>query len=194
MPGTTRRETTASCRSPVASRRCCFARMVVRRRPPASRWIPPCSSGPAAALRTSTSTTVAAPGTVAPTATASTSSGAWSMSVIAWRARGIWSTAVQVDPDRLFIHGGSAGGYVVLCAMTFHDVFQAGASLFGIADLEALFAHGGTQVRVPLRRAAAEGSGYVRPLARALHRSGARRGAAPAGARRPGRAARTRRR
>jgi dipeptidyl aminopeptidase/acylaminoacyl peptidase len=44
------------------------------------------------------------------------------------------------DPDRLFIHGGSAGGYAVLCAMTFHDVFQAGASLFGISDLEALFA------------------------------------------------------
>ncbi len=46
----------------------------------------------------------------------------------------------EVDPDRLFIHGGSAGGYVVLCSMTFHDVFQAGASLYGIADLEALFA------------------------------------------------------
>jgi dipeptidyl aminopeptidase/acylaminoacyl peptidase len=46
----------------------------------------------------------------------------------------------EADPDRLFIHGGSAGGYVVLCAMTFHDLFQAGASLFGIADLEALFA------------------------------------------------------
>ena len=45
-----------------------------------------------------------------------------------------------VDPHRLFIHGGSAGGYIVLCAMTFHDVFQAGASLFGIADLEVLFA------------------------------------------------------
>lgn len=47
------------------------------------------------------------------------------------------------DPLRLFVNGGSAGGYVVLCAMTFHDVFQAGASLFGIADLEALFAQDG---------------------------------------------------
>lgn len=46
----------------------------------------------------------------------------------------------DADPERLFIDGGSAGGYVVLCAMTFHDVFQAGASLYGIADLEALFA------------------------------------------------------
>jgi dipeptidyl aminopeptidase/acylaminoacyl peptidase len=45
----------------------------------------------------------------------------------------------DVDPHRLFIHGGSAGGYIVLCAMTFHDIFQAGASLFGIADLEVLF-------------------------------------------------------
>jgi len=46
----------------------------------------------------------------------------------------------DVDGDRLFIHGGSAGGYIVLCAMTFHDVFSAGASLFGIADVEALLA------------------------------------------------------
>jgi dipeptidyl aminopeptidase/acylaminoacyl peptidase len=44
-----------------------------------------------------------------------------------------------VDSERLFIHGGSAGGYVVLCAMAFHDVFRAGASLFGIADVEVLF-------------------------------------------------------
>ena len=53
-------------------------------------------------------------------------------------ARHLASTGV-VDPNRLFIHGGSAGGYVVLCAMAFHDVFQAGASLFGIADVEVLF-------------------------------------------------------
>ena len=45
----------------------------------------------------------------------------------------------DVDPDRLFIHGGSAGGYIVLCAMVFHDTFSAGTSLFGIADLEVLF-------------------------------------------------------
>ena len=44
------------------------------------------------------------------------------------------------DVERLFIHGGSAGGYITLCAMTFHDLFSAGASLFGIADLEALLA------------------------------------------------------
>ena len=47
----------------------------------------------------------------------------------------------EVDGERLFIKGGSAGGYVVLCAMAFHDVFAAGASLYGIGDLESLFAH-----------------------------------------------------
>ena len=46
----------------------------------------------------------------------------------------------DVDGDRLFIDGGSAGGYVVLCAMTFHDVFAAGASRYGIGDLQLLFA------------------------------------------------------
>ena len=36
------------------------------------------------------------------------------------------------------ISGGSAGGYTALCALTFHDVFRAGASHYGISDLEAL--------------------------------------------------------
>ena len=42
------------------------------------------------------------------------------------------------DADHLFIKGGSAGGYTTLCAVTFHDVFSAGASRYGIGDLEAL--------------------------------------------------------
>jgi dipeptidyl aminopeptidase/acylaminoacyl peptidase len=42
------------------------------------------------------------------------------------------------DPERLAIRGGSAGGYTTLCALTFHDVFAAGASYFGVADVEAL--------------------------------------------------------
>lgn len=41
-----------------------------------------------------------------------------------------------VDGDRLVIHGGSAGGYTTLCALTFRDVFKAGASYYGISDLE----------------------------------------------------------
>lgn len=44
----------------------------------------------------------------------------------------------DADPDRLIIRGGSAGGYTTLCALTFRDVFAAGASHYGIADLEAL--------------------------------------------------------
>ena len=44
----------------------------------------------------------------------------------------------DVDPQRLAIRGGSAGGYSVLCALAFHDIFSAGVSRYGIADLEAL--------------------------------------------------------
>ncbi len=43
----------------------------------------------------------------------------------------------EVDGDRLIIAGGSAGGYTTLCALTFRNVFQAGASYFGLSDLEA---------------------------------------------------------
>lgn len=45
-------------------------------------------------------------------------------------------TQGKVDGDRLAIRGGSAGGYTTLCALTFRDVFKAGASYFGIGDLE----------------------------------------------------------
>lgn len=41
-----------------------------------------------------------------------------------------------VDAERLAIRGGSAGGYTTLCALTFRDTFKAGASHFGIGDLE----------------------------------------------------------
>ena len=40
-----------------------------------------------------------------------------------------------VDPRRLAIDGGSAGGYTTLNALTFTDVFKAGASYYGISDL-----------------------------------------------------------
>ena len=42
-----------------------------------------------------------------------------------------------VDGNRLMITGGSAGGYTTLCALTFRDTFKAGASYFGLSDLEA---------------------------------------------------------
>ena len=44
----------------------------------------------------------------------------------------------EVDGNRLMIDGGSAGGYTTLCALTFRDDFKAGASHYGVSDLEAL--------------------------------------------------------
>jgi dipeptidyl aminopeptidase/acylaminoacyl peptidase len=44
----------------------------------------------------------------------------------------------RVDPERLCIRGGSAGGYTTLAALAFRDTFAAGASHYGVADLEAL--------------------------------------------------------
>lgn len=47
--------------------------------------------------------------------------------------------AGRADERRLAIRGGSAGGYTVLVALTRHpEVFTAGASYYGISDLEAL--------------------------------------------------------
>jgi dipeptidyl aminopeptidase/acylaminoacyl peptidase len=44
----------------------------------------------------------------------------------------------RVDPERMAIRGGSAGGFTVLAALTRSDLFKAGASLYGIADLTLL--------------------------------------------------------
>jgi dipeptidyl aminopeptidase/acylaminoacyl peptidase len=46
--------------------------------------------------------------------------------------------AGKADPDRLAIRGGSAGGYTTLAALTFHTTFKAGASYYGISDIEVL--------------------------------------------------------
>lgn len=42
------------------------------------------------------------------------------------------------DGERLMISGGSAGGYTTLCALVFRDTFKAGASHYGVSDVEAL--------------------------------------------------------
>ena len=49
----------------------------------------------------------------------------------------------DADPARIAVEGGSAGGYTTLNALTRHRFFAAGASYFGLADLE-VFATGGT--------------------------------------------------
>ena len=45
----------------------------------------------------------------------------------------------KADAGRAVIRGGSAGGYTTLAALTFHpEVFKAGASYYGVSDLEVL--------------------------------------------------------
>ena len=41
-----------------------------------------------------------------------------------------------VDPRRIFVRGGSAGGYTVLLSLTKRDFYSAGSSQYGIGDLE----------------------------------------------------------
>jgi dipeptidyl aminopeptidase/acylaminoacyl peptidase len=43
-----------------------------------------------------------------------------------------------VDRSKMVIRGGSAGGFTVLSCLAFGDVFAAGASLYGVADLTLL--------------------------------------------------------
>lgn len=44
----------------------------------------------------------------------------------------------RVDSDRMAVRGGSAGGFVVLAALAFHDDMAAGVSYYGVADLARL--------------------------------------------------------
>ena len=44
----------------------------------------------------------------------------------------------RADRRRLAIRGGSAGGFTTLAALVFHRVFSAGASYYGVSDLEVL--------------------------------------------------------
>ena len=53
--------------------------------------------------------------------------------VVAWLAG-----QGRVDGRRAVIRGGSAGGFTTLAALAFTDTFAAGASHFGVADLELL--------------------------------------------------------
>jgi dipeptidyl aminopeptidase/acylaminoacyl peptidase len=66
--------------------------------------------------------------------------GAWGIADVQDTQHAIGYLAEQkmIDPQRCLIRGGSAGGYTVLSALTFTNTFQAGASLYGIGDLETL--------------------------------------------------------
>ena len=44
----------------------------------------------------------------------------------------------DVDPQRLAIKGGSAGGFTTLCALSSSNIFAAGISRYGVADLASL--------------------------------------------------------
>lgn len=43
-----------------------------------------------------------------------------------------------IDPDNVFIRGGSAGGYTTLCALVYSEHFKGGASYYGVSDPVAL--------------------------------------------------------
>ncbi|GLI71395.1 hypothetical protein VaNZ11_016593 [Volvox africanus] len=47
----------------------------------------------------------------------------------------------RVDPRRICISGGSAGGFTTLACLAFRKTFSAGASLYGVADLKLLADH-----------------------------------------------------
>ena len=66
--------------------------------------------------------------------------GAWGIVDVDDCVNAAWFLAARgdADPERLAIDGGSAGGYTTLAALTFRDVFKAGASYYGVSDLEAL--------------------------------------------------------
>jgi dipeptidyl aminopeptidase/acylaminoacyl peptidase len=67
-------------------------------------------------------------------------SGSWGVSDVEDCAAVVGWLAGQgrVDGGRAVIRGGSAGGFTTLAALAFTDVFAAGASHFGVADLEVL--------------------------------------------------------
>ena len=66
--------------------------------------------------------------------------GQWGVVDVNDCARAARHAAAQgwVDPERLAIRGGSAGGFTTLACLAFTDVFKAGASHYGVSDLEAL--------------------------------------------------------
>ncbi len=80
----------------------------------------------------------ARPATAAPTGCCSTSEwGVVDVEDCIAAARHL-ADAGEVDPKRLSIAGGSAGGYTTLLALALSDVFAAGTSAYGVTDLVTL--------------------------------------------------------
>src|SRR5699024_6569191 len=68
--------------------------------------------------------------------------GAWGVAEVADCVHGVAWLHEQdlIDRDRVLISGSSAGGYTVLSVLTFTNLAAAGASYYGIGDLNALLA------------------------------------------------------
>ncbi|MDO5048418.1 MAG: S9 family peptidase [Actinomycetaceae bacterium] len=66
--------------------------------------------------------------------------GNWGVMDVNDAADGVSYLAKQgkIDSERVAIRGGSAGGFTTLAALATSDVFTAGTSLYGIADLKIL--------------------------------------------------------
>ena len=66
--------------------------------------------------------------------------GTWGVTDVDDCANGALHLAAEglADGARCVITGGSAGGYTTLAALTFRDIFKAGASHYGVSDLGAL--------------------------------------------------------
>ena len=66
--------------------------------------------------------------------------GQWGIVDVEDCAAGVRFLALEgrVDANRVAIRGGSAGGYTTLAALVFADVFKAGASHYGVGDLDKL--------------------------------------------------------
>lgn len=66
--------------------------------------------------------------------------GQWGLADVADAVAGVQYLAASnsIDPQRVLIRGSSAGGFTALAALTFTRTFCAGASLYGIGDLETL--------------------------------------------------------
>jgi len=96
------------------------------------------SSGPAAGSASWTSTTAAAPATAGSTGSGSRAGGGSSTSTTPSRRPSSSSNVATPTPPAWRSAAAAPAGTRTLCALTFRDVFSAGASYYGVADAEAL--------------------------------------------------------